>query len=438
MDARDSGDVARDVFAGLTPSESARRFADAESDRAAATARRVRRGVNLTLPVVLAGAMTVSMNFTVPVPSADAAPKKALQPRSAVAKSTLPRTPAAVPAATITPAAVPGRYTVVAGDSVSAIAERFGLSTASVLARNGLGWKSLIFPGQVLTLTADVTADPQPVTAVTLAPPAAGTSYTIVSGDTVSGIAQRFGVSTQSVLDANGLTRASIIYPGRTIAIPGASAPAAQGGIELVADVTPIAPTSSSTSYTIKTGDTISSIAGAFGAGVAAILQANDLGAGSIIYAGRTLVIPGAAASAASGATPLTDEMAANARTIIAVGRQLGVPDRGIVIALATAMQESGLRDLDHGDRDSVGIFQQRPSTGWGQASQLMDVSYAARLFYGGPSNPNAGRTRGLLDIPGWSSMTLTQAAQKVQISAYPDAYAKWETGAVNWLSQLG
>ncbi|HXR44291.1 MAG TPA: LysM peptidoglycan-binding domain-containing protein [Pseudolysinimonas sp.] len=411
--------------------------------------RRLRRGVHLTLPVVLASAMTVTMNLTVPVESADAAPQKPLQPRSAIGRSTLPRPAAATTPAIQAAAVAPQHYTVVAGDSVSAIAERFGLSTASVLARNGLGWKSLIFPGQVLTLTADAPAAPrpvaaQPVAAVSPAPArAAGTAYTIVRGDTISAIAQRFGVSTQSVLDANGLTRASVIYPGRTLTIPGGSAPAAQGDIQLVADVTPIAPTSApaagpaTTGYTIKTGDTISSIAAAHGVSAAAILQANGLGAGSIIYAGRTLAIPAsAAASATTGA--LTAEMAGNARTIITVGRQLGVPDRGIVIALATAMQESGLRNLPHGDRDSVGVFQQRPSTGWGQPAQLMDVAYAARLFYGGPANPNAGRTKGLLDIPGWSSMPLTQAAQRVQISAFPDAYAQWESRAVNWLSQLG
>jgi len=132
----------------------------------------------------------------------------------------------------------------------------------------------------------------------------------------------------------------------------------------------------------------------------------------------------------------LSDEKAANARLIIQTGRRLGVPDRGIVVALAAAMQESGLRNLDYGDRDSVGLFQQRPSTGWGTRSQLLDPAYATELFYGGPHNPNPGRTRGLLDIHGWQSMTVAQAAQAVQISAYPDAYARWEASAWSWLEQ--
>ena len=139
-----------------------------------------------------------------------------------------------------------------------------------------------------------------------------------------------------------------------------------------------------------------------------------------------------------SSVTPLTEAMAANARIIIAVGHQLGVSDRGIVIALSAAMQESSLRNIDYGDRDSLGLFQQRPSAGWGTPGQLLDPVYATKLFFGGPSNPNRGRTRGLLDIPGWQSMTVAQAAQRVQVSAFPDAYAKWEKSAWYWLDQLG
>jgi hypothetical protein len=135
--------------------------------------------------------------------------------------------------------------------------------------------------------------------------------------------------------------------------------------------------------------------------------------------------------------TPLNDERRGNAQIIIDVGRELGVPDYGIVIALATAMQESSLRNINWGDRDSVGLYQQRPSTGWGTVEELLDPAYATRLFLGGASNPNTGRTRGLLDVSGWETMTLTDAAQRVQISAYPQAYAKWEASAWAWLYEL-
>jgi hypothetical protein len=129
--------------------------------------------------------------------------------------------------------------------------------------------------------------------------------------------------------------------------------------------------------------------------------------------------------------------MKANALTIISVGRQRGVPDYGIIIALAAAAQESGLQNLNYGDLDSVGLFQQRPSAGWGAVAQLTNTNYASELFFGGPSNPNKGITRGLLDIPGWQSMTVTQAAQAVQNSAYPNAYAKWEASARAWFASL-
>ena len=120
------------------------------------------------------------------------------------------------------------------------------------------------------------------------------------------------------------------------------------------------------------------------------------------------------------------------------MGRQLGVSDRGITIALGAAMTESGIRNLDWGDRDSLGLFQQRPTYGWGTAEEVRDPVRAAKAFYGGPSDPNGRNTRGLLDYPGWESMTFTQAAQAVQNSAYPDAYARWEQPAATWLAALG
>jgi LysM repeat protein len=197
--------------------------------------------------------------------------------------------------------------------------------------------------------------------------------------------------------------------------------------------------------YVIQKGDSITRIAAKFGVSVQSVLDANGLNRSSIIYAGRTLTIPGVATptTTTTAATPgtvtlLADDQLANAATIVAVGRSLGVSDYGLVIALATAMQESSLRNIDYGHLDSVGLFQQRPSAGWGDVAQLTDPVYAARLFYGGPTNPNKGKTRGLLDIAGWQSLTVTQAAQKVQKSAYPNAYAKWEESARFWLGEMG
>ena len=128
------------------------------------------------------------------------------------------------------------------------------------------------------------------------------------------------------------------------------------------------------------------------------------------------------------GAMPGLDaDQLANARTIIAVAAQLKVPDRGVVVALATAMQESTLRNLDHGDRDSVGLFQQRPSAGWGSVTELTTPAIAARKFY-----------TALLQVPGWQALPVTVAAQTVQRSAFPLAYAKWEPLAAALLAATG
>ncbi|MFD9323522.1 C40 family peptidase [Streptomyces sp. NPDC060053] len=110
------------------------------------------------------------------------------------------------------------------------------------------------------------------------------------------------------------------------------------------------------------------------------------------------------------------EEQIPNAKTIQATGVAMKVPARGQIVALATALQESGLRNLDYGDRDSLGLFQQRPSQGWGTATQVRDPVHASTKLY-----------EGLLKVSGWQSMTIAQAAQAVQKSGFPDAYAKWE-----------
>jgi hypothetical protein len=115
----------------------------------------------------------------------------------------------------------------------------------------------------------------------------------------------------------------------------------------------------------------------------------------------------------------VTTEQAANAATIAAVARSRGLPPRATVIALATAQQESRLRNLDYGDRDSLGLFQQRPSQGWGTEAQVQDPVYAAGKFYDG-----------LVRVPGWEVGRLTEIAQRVQRSGFPEAYQQWETMA--------
>lgn len=107
-------------------------------------------------------------------------------------------------------------------------------------------------------------------------------------------------------------------------------------------------------------------------------------------------------------------EQARNASIIAGVATQRSLVPRAATIGLATAYQESGLRNLDHGDRDSLGLFQQRPSQGWGTPAQVMDPWYAANAFYAA-----------LVKVPGWESGDVNDVAQAVQRSGHPDAYAK-------------
>ena len=133
------------------------------------------------------------------------------------------------------------------------------------------------------------------------------------------------------------------------------------------------------------------------------------------------------------------------AKGYVSVGKGLGLPREALVIAIMMSLQESGLQVLANtsvpesfnfphdgvgGDHDSVGSAQQRPAAGWGSVRELMDITYNARAFYGGPSGPNHGSPRGLLDIPGWISMNKGQAAQAVQVSAFPELYDRWEPQA--------
>ncbi len=354
---------------------------DAERPRHLATRRsRFSRGFIATVPIVVVSSIALSLNFgssahaSTPVKRAD---------KAKTGLGNLDHTPRSIRAAVnlekASAPSIPARYTVVAGDSVSGIAARFGLSTASVLAINGLSWKSLIFPGQSLILSESAvsrSADEGSVASDMV-------RYSIVAGDTVSAVAARFNVSTQAVLAANGLGASSLIFVGQVITIPGSNG---------------AGPTSAAPAPTAA--------------------RPSD--------------------STATDITPLNAEMRGNAATIIAVGRREGVGDYGIVIALSAAMQESSLRNLNGGHLDSFGLFQQRPSAGWGSHAQIMDPVRSTEAFFGGANNPNSGRTRGLLDIAGWQSMSVTQAAQAVQLSAYPVAYAKWEASARVWLSQLG
>ena len=379
---------------------------------------------------------------------------------------------------------LPATYEVQDGDTISSIADSFGIPTPAILTLNGLSWNSLLHSGQVLKLSAEPTkrAAGSPARV-------AGNGYLVQNGETLSTIADRLGISTEALIAANNLGDSRTIYAGQMIRIPGSTTPVVERDAEAImpalAQAPIVIPASSESSDQVMSTDPVVSDA------PEEVSEPDDVfDAADIELAEQPALItvkvappkapvvekkvtPVAAPPVESPApspspapvtpaeaeeedsaeeaeptssigqpvsgsvTPLNDERRTNAQIIINVGREMGISDYGIVIALATAMQESSLRNINWGDRDSVGLYQQRPSSGWGTVEQIMDPAHATRLFFGGPNNPNAGKTRGLLDISGWESMTLTVAAQRVQISAYPDAYAKWEPSAWAWLYEL-
>jgi len=331
-------------------------------------------GAPAAMVSVLVGALAATpAHAAVP---ADTAPTP-LQARAGGALQ-LEKTTRAVPAAV-----KPASYTVRAGDTIAGIAQRHGLATPDVLKWNDLGWRTVIYPGQKIRLAAPAAATAAPAAPTAAASPSAkpAASHTVVAGDTIFAIAKKHGTSVDAILAANGLGRGSIIYPGQKIRIRAAKAPQPAAAAAPASVPTP---------------------------------------------------------SAASTSADLNALQAENATLIIRIGRELGVPERGIAIALGTSMVEAWLRNLEWGDRDSLGLFQQRSSTGWGEPEQIMNRGYSIRAFFVGASNPDGTTTRGLLDIPGWEKMSFADAAQAVQISAYPDRYAKWEHAAYTWLELYG
>src|SRR5215213_3746942 len=134
---------------------------------------------------------------------------------------------------------------------------------------------------------------------------------------------------------------------------------------------------------------------------------------------GTLSIRPHCTATAAGRSTDLDPEQAGNAAIIASLAVRRGLPGRAATIGIATAMQESKLRNLPGGDRDSIGLFQQRPSQGWGTPAQIRDPVYASNAFYDV-----------LVKVEGYEDLPITRAAQTVQRSAFPSAYADHEPEA--------
>ena len=291
--------------------------------------------------------------------------------------------------------AAPAEYTIARGDTISAVAGRYGLDTFAVLKLNNLQANTLIYPGQKIKLTGST---PAPATSATVAPASsssAGSSvYTVKAGDTLSGIADSHGVGLSKVLKWNGLGMGSIIYPGQKIKLGSGSstqAPSAPAATTKPASSTP----ASSGSYTIKAGDTLSGISARNNVRLSDVLSANRLTMSSIIYPGQKLVIPGASTIAPASSSPATttplvpstflgytypaavvssanqNKALLNAspvpsrqqmKSIVAdTARRMGVDTS---LAMAFAYQESGFDQRAVSPANAIGTMQVIPSSG--------------------------------------------------------------------------
>ncbi len=358
-----------------------------------------------------------------------------------IANAVVPASQAKANAATV--------HVVKRGDTVNSIAKKHGISISTVLSMNKLSATAIIFPGQRLTIGSVIPKQVKPVVP---------TEHVVQANETLATIANHYGIELTNLLSVNGFTESSLVYGGQKIKLKRTDQTSVTEAKDVAAPAIKVQPLATPLSgalsssdphrpsnvcqvhgfHTVKAGESAGKIAAVYGISTQSILSGNSLTWSSMIYVGQKLIIPGIhEIKFCPDLTKLTAEMKSNAEVIFRVGKSLKISDYGIVIALATAMQESSLKNLSYGDRDSVGLFQQRPSAHWGQVAQIMNPEYAARAFFGGKTSPTFGVARGLLDIKDWSSKTLTEAAQAVQISAYPNAYAKWEASAWVWLDQL-
>lgn len=284
---------------------------------------------------------------------------------------------------------VPDTYTIVRGDTISAIARRFNLDTTAVLQLNKLSATTLIYPGQTIKLTGTAPAAPTrpaPSAPSTPSAPTTATVYTVVPGDTLGAIAAKHNVPLSSIFSWNGLNGSSIIYPGQKIKVSGGSAPSAPA-----APAPAPAPLAGTGSYTIKAGDTLSSIASRHGVTLAALMAANNnVTATTVIYPGQKLTIPGAGLQPAGETKPLVPSTflgftyppavvssanenkallnaspvpsRAEMKSIVAdTARRMGVSPS---LALAFAEQESGFDQRAVSPANAIGTMQVIPSSG--------------------------------------------------------------------------
>jgi N-acetylmuramoyl-L-alanine amidase len=287
-------------------------------------------------------------------------------------------------------------YTVKSGDTLSAISARTGVSLNTLFSANGLGWNTIIYPGQKINL-GDAAA-PAPA-AAPAAPASAGSTYTVKAGDTLSAIAGRTGVSLQTLFSLNNLGWNSIIYPNQVIKTSAAQAPAAAPApavtpaqapqkTEINVTITPPAAPApapaveQAKTYTVKAGDSLWAISTRTGVPLATLFSLNGLNGSSVIHPGQVIKLSGPAAAPAAPAvqapapapaatapsTSGTESVAEIKSMITATARSMGVDP---ALALAIGEQESSFRQNVTSHAGAVGTMQVMPTSGtW--ASELV------------------------------------------------------------------
>ncbi|MEE6295490.1 lytic transglycosylase [Georgenia wangjunii] len=356
---------------------------EARSRTRAATKGAGRAGLGFALAATTVAAMAV------PAGAAAPAVRHSTTPAATVGATALalPRikAPASLPTA---PVAM--TYRVQAGDTVSHIALRTGASIQAIIAENRLDSRALIRVGQMLRIPVPGSAAPAPST-----PAPAARSHVVARGETVSGLAKRYGTSVSAIVSANSLNSRALILVGQRLSIPGAAAatpstPAAPAP----AAPAPSAPTTGT--HTVARGETVSGLAKRYGTSVSAIVSANSLNSRALIMVGQRLTIPGASAPSAPSApsasaptglvgdtflgrtypqhvvgaanvnkatllslpVPSRDEMRAR---VASTARSMGVDP---ALALAVAQTESGFDARAVSPANAIGVMQVIPSSG--------------------------------------------------------------------------
>lgn len=279
-------------------------------------------------------------------------------------------------------------HTVVAGDTVSALAKRYGTTVAEIVAANTLDSRALIVIGQRLTIPGGADSDVRPASAERQRPAAgSGGTHVVRSGETVSGLAKQYGTTVSAIATANGLRDAGLIYVGQRLTIPGGSEAEAPRTTP-VSDVRPAEAGSRSAdrAHIVRSGETVSGIAKQYGTTVAAIVEHNTLGDAALIRIGQRLSIPGTGPGSGPlvgdtflGRTYARDVVSA-ANTNKATLNSMDVPSRAQMqamvrataeemgvdpaLALAIAQQESGFDARAVSPANAVGVMQVIPSSG--------------------------------------------------------------------------